>query len=179
MTCVLLDSGNYNEKHPTLAVFSQKEGTTQNTDPRSYDSFTAIGTISSLVITVPETELNITNAFKVILTGEWNLSVVNGTMTNFGINFLASPMDGSKPHIHQITRFKPYANENPIELTEDGNLIVNGTADVKINGIVVWKGADISVSISRGNVFSIDPDDRDTGNHFENQSVYGVVTRLI
>jgi hypothetical protein len=54
----------------------------------------AIGTISSLVITVPETEFNITNAFKVILTGEWNLSVVNVTMTNFAVNFLASPMDG-------------------------------------------------------------------------------------
>jgi hypothetical protein len=179
MTYVLLDSGNHNEKHSTLTVFSQTEETTQNKDPRSYDSFSAIGTISSLVITVPETEFNITNAYKVILTGEWNLSVINGTITNFGINFLASPMDGSKPHIHQITRFKPYADEKPIELTGDGNLEVNGTADIKINGLIVWEGADLSISISKGNVFSIDPDDKDTGNHFEDQSVYGVVTGLI
>jgi hypothetical protein len=179
MICLLLDSSNYNKNILTLTAFSQVAGTTPNTNPRSYDSFSAMGTISSLVITVPETEFNITNAYKVILTGEWNLSVINGTITNFGINFLASPMDGSKPHIHQITRFKPYANEKPIELTEDGNLEVNGTADIKINGLIVWEGADLSISISKGNVFSIDPDDKDTGNHFEDQSVYGVVTGLI
>jgi hypothetical protein len=34
------------------------------------------------------------------------LSVRNGTMTNFEVDFLASPMDGSSPHIHQITNFR-------------------------------------------------------------------------
>jgi hypothetical protein len=178
--CLLLVvSSNYNEKLSTFAVFSQTDGITQSTNPHLYDSFSAIGTISSLVITIPESEFNITNAFKVILTGEWNLSVRNGTMTNFAVNFLASPMDGSKAHIHQITNFKPYTNEKPIGLTEDGSLTANGTADIKINGIVVWPDSDISVSISKGKVFSLDPDDKDTGNHFEDQSVYGVVTQLI
>lgn len=177
--CLLLGLSNYNEKLSTLAVFSQTDGITQNTNRPSYDSFSAIGTISSLVITIPETEFNITNAFKVILTGEWNLSVRNGTITNFAVNFLASPMDGSKAHIHQITNFKPYTDEKPIELTEDGSLTVNGTADIKLNGIVVWPDSDISISISKGNVFSLDPDDKDTGNHFADQSVYGVVSLLI
>ena len=70
------------------------------------DTFSAIGTINSLVITIPESGFNITDAFKVILSGEWNLSVHKGNVTNFGVNFLASPMDGTKPHIHQITNFK-------------------------------------------------------------------------
>lgn len=81
------------------------------------DTFSVIGTISSLVITVPtpvkstalagaDAGFNITNAFKVILAGEWNLSVRKGNVTNFAANFLASPMDGSKPHIHQITNFQ-------------------------------------------------------------------------
>ena len=179
MICLLLDSSSYDENLSTLTAYSQAAGTTQNTNHGSYDDFSAMGTISSLVITIPETGFNITNVFKVILTGEWNLSIVNGTMTNFAVNFVASPMDGSKPHIHQIARFKPYANEEPIELTKDGNLTVNGTADVEINGVNVWKDTDMSISISKGNVFSIDPDDIDTGNHFENQSVYGVVTQLI
>ena len=55
-------------------------------------TFSSIGTISSLVITVPENEFNITNAFSVILTGDWVLNVHNGTVTNFEANFLASPM---------------------------------------------------------------------------------------
>jgi hypothetical protein len=40
-------------------------------------------------------------------------------MTNFEVDFLASPMDGRSPHIHQITNFRPYDNEDPIRLTED------------------------------------------------------------
>ena len=66
--------------------------------PALDDSFSAIGTISSLVITVPESEFDITNAFKVILTGEWNLSVRSGTITNFEVNFLAS-LWATVPHI--------------------------------------------------------------------------------
>src|SRR5919108_2125847 len=111
-------------------------------------TFSAIGQISSLVITVPESNFNITDAFKVILTGEWNLNVNNGNITEFAVNFLASPMDGSKPHIHQITAFRPYDNNSgePIALTKDYSLSVNGTADIKINGVPVWEDADVSIS---------------------------------
>lgn len=142
-------------------------------------TFSAIGQISSLVITVREPEFNITNAFKVILTGEWNLSVNKGKVTNFSVNLLASPMDGSMPHIHQILNLNVYDDEEPVALTEDKNLSINGTTDIKINGILVWDNADISISISRGNTFSIDPNDRDTQNHFGDQQVFGIVTRLI
>ena len=143
------------------------------------NTFSAIGQISSLVITVPQFGFNITNMFKVILTGEWNLNVNNGNMTDFAVNFLASPMDGSKPHIHQITDYRPYENGEPITLTQDNSLSVDGTADIKINGILVWDNADVSISISKGNTFTFDPDDVDTENHFGDQQVYGVVTRLI
>jgi hypothetical protein len=172
---VLIGLCNHNEDF-FLQWFTQTDGTES---PAIRNSFSAIGTISSLVITVSESEFNITNAFKVILTGEWNLSVRNGTMTNFEVDFLASPMDGRTPHIHQITNFRPYDSEDPIRLTEDKSVRVDGISDVKINGMVVWEDAKISISISKGNIFSLDPDDVDTENHFGDQSVYGVVTRLI
>ena len=160
------------------------QGNTTNSSPAPEDievndSFSAIGEIASLVITVPESDFNITDAFKIILTGEWNLSVRNGTVTNFGANFAASPMDGRGPHIHQITDFNPYDNEQPIVLPEEESVMINGTADIRINGIVIWERADILVSISEGNTFYIDPDDEDTEGHFGNQQVYGIVTRLI
>jgi hypothetical protein len=146
---------------------------------KNITTFYAIGQISSLVITVPESGFNITDAFKVILTGEWNLNVRNGNVTEFAVNFLASPMDGSKPHIHQITDFRPYDNSGePIALTRDYNLSVNGTADIKINGVTVWEDADVSISISKGNTFIFDPDDLDTEDHFGDQQVYGIVTGL-
>jgi hypothetical protein len=142
-------------------------------------TFSAIGQISSLVITVREPNFNITNAFKVVLTGEWNLSVNDGEVTNFSVNLLASPMDGSKPHMHQIVNLNTYDDEEPIILSEDKNLLISGTADIKINGVLVWDNADISISISNGKTFNIDPNDMDTQNHFGDQQVFGIVTRLI
>jgi hypothetical protein len=152
---------------------------TDSTRGQRMTTFSAIGQISSLVITVREPDFNITNAFKVILTGEWNLSVNDGEVTNFSVNLLASPMDGSKPHIHQIVNLNTYDAEEPISLSEDKNLLINGTADIKINGVLIWDNADISISISNGNTFNIDPNDMDTQNHFGDQQVFGIVTRLI
>jgi len=149
-------------------------------DANSTITFSSIGTISSLVITVPENEFNITNAFNVILTGDWVLNVHNGTVTNFEANFLASPMDGSMGHIHQITNFS--ANENEmIQLTPDNNnsLSINGTADIKINGKTIWNNVDLSIIMSKGSTITIDPNDKQTDNHFGDQQVYGIVNRLI
>ena len=145
----------------------------------STTTFSSIGIISSLVITVPENEFNITNAFKVILTGDWILNVHNGTVTNFEANFLASPMDGSRGHIHQITNFS--TNKNVMnQLTPDNNsLSVNGTADIKINGKNIWNNVDLSIILSKGSTITIDPNDKQTDNHFGDQQVYGIVNRLI
>jgi hypothetical protein len=166
-----------------LFVFAQttedKDTNKRTLNTQSVDTFSAIGTISSLVITIPEYKFNITNAFKVVLTGEWNLDVHNGTITNFIANFLASPMDGSLGHIHQITNFKDNEEKGMIQLTSDNSLSINGTVDIKINGRTIWNDVDILISISKGNTFSIDPNDKETGNHFGNQQVYGIVTRLI
>jgi hypothetical protein len=145
----------------------------------STTTFSSIGTISSLVITIPENEFNITNAFKVILTGDWILNVHNGTLTNFEASFLASPMDGSRGHIHQITNFS--TNENAmIQFTPNNNsLSINGTADIKINGKTIWNNVDLSIIMSKGSTITIDPNDKQTDNHFGDQQVYGIVNRLI
>lgn len=51
--------------------FAQKQEIHSVTLVYAQDTFSAIGQISSLVITVPESNFNITNIFKVILTGEY------------------------------------------------------------------------------------------------------------
>ena len=171
--------------NPSVAiVLAQMPNMTMPTaDPNSSvflkkTTFSAIGQISSLIITVPENDFNIAHAFNVILTGDWNLSVVKGKITNFVANFLASPMDGTKPHMHQISNFKS-TDKKPIELIGNGTSLINGTADIKINGQAIWKDAHISVMIANSRTFILDPNDRDTDNHFGDQSVYGIVTRLI
>jgi len=162
---------------------NQKMVDTQSVNSTS-KNFSVIGTISSLVITVPQHEFNITNVFKVILTGDWVLNVRNGTVTNFETNFLASPIDGSMGHIHQITNLSENEEDRGMIIlpTSDNNsnsLSINGTADIKINGITIWNDAGISITISKGKTITIDPDDKDTENHFGNQQVYGIVNRLI
>ena len=183
--CLIATALNNYDQGSTGILFAQSDQrntTNVLSGPRNVegrDSFSATGQISSLVITVPDSDFNISNAFKVILTGEWNLSVRNGSVTNFDVNFLASSMDGMGTHIHQIGNFMPYGNDMPIRLSEDKSVIISGTADIWINGMIIWDKADISISISNGNIFNIDPDDGDTENHFGDQQVYGIVTRLI
>src|SRR5687767_1306896 len=159
---------------------AQKQEIDSNNLVYAQDTFSAIGQISSLVITVPESNFNITNVFKVILTGEWVISVNKGNVTNF-TNFLASPMDGSKSHIHQITNFKLDNDSKKAiaQLTPDNSLSVNGTVDIKINGQTIWNSVGISISISNGSTIAIDVDDEDTNNHFGQQQLYGIVTKLI
>jgi len=180
------------EGYELFIVFAQmekdKDTNQKMVDTQSVNStsktFSVIGTISSLVMTVPQHEFNITNVFKVILTGDWVLNVRNGTVINFETNFLASPMDGSMGHIHQIINFSENEEDRdmiilPTSDSNSNNLSINGTADIKINGITIWNDAGISITISKGNTISIDPDDKDTENHFGNQQVYGIVNRLI
>ena len=59
------------------------------------------------------------------------------------------------------------------------SLSVNGTIDVKINGIDVWKDVNASISISKGNVMAIHLNDKQTDGHFGKQQVFGVVTRMV
>ena len=167
------------DSNPKMLLHSQSMANSNNSINVNSTTFSSIGTISSLVITVPENEFNITNAFKVILTGDWVLNVHNRTITNFEANFLASPMDGSRGHIHQITNFS--TNENVMnQLTPDNNsLSVNGTADIKINGKTIWNNVDLSIIMSNGSTITIDPNDKQTDNHFGDQQVYGIVNRLI
>ena len=188
-TMINNNSGGYELLFIVFAQMEKDKDTNQKmVDTQSVNgpskTFSVIGTISSLVITVPQHEFNITNVFKVILTGDWILNVRNGTVTNFETNFLASPIDGSMGHIHQITNFSENEEDRGMIIlpTSDNNsnsLSINGTADIKINGITIWNDAGISITISKGNTITIDPDDKDTENHFGNQQVYGIVNRLI
>jgi hypothetical protein len=101
---------------PVVMVLAQMHNMTIPTsDPNSSvfpkkTTFSAIGQISSLIITVPRNDFNIAHAFNVILTGDWNLSVIKGKITNFAANFLASPMDGTKPHMLSNQRTKSLLN---------------------------------------------------------------------
>jgi hypothetical protein len=171
---------------------NDKSSIANNDDMGTVDNnglnLSAIGTIDSLIITVPQNGFNITNAFKVVLTGGWSLSIKEGNVTYFDASFLATPMDGTKPHIHQLTNFKADGQTNDamngVQLKRDGDynhdgLTVNGTVDVKINGEAIWDDVDSSISIKEDKVMSIYLDDEQTDLHFGKQQVFGIVRDIV
>ena len=97
-------------------------------------TFSAIGTISSLVITVPENEFNITNAFKVILTGDWILNVHNGTVTKFASKLVTVP----------LWTFKI---QSPVNITLNAFVILNSSSGTDITKELIVPIAEKVVSL--------------------------------
>ena len=142
----------------------------------SYDTFYALGVISSLNF-ANNSILDIANSNKIVLSGHWSLYVNEGNLSFFEADFIAAPSDGNISHTHQIVNLLP-ADNKPIQLSSNGNIYVNGTTDIHLNGINVWENVKISISISKGSTITIALNDIDTEYHFTSQPIYGTVDRL-
>jgi hypothetical protein len=121
----------------SIAVFAQTNGnTTGSTSPTS--TFSANGDISSLIF-VTQKPINATinsaslsNATKFVLSGDWNLTVSTGKVTNFAAKFIKVLNDSSKWHTHDIINFKPSNTNNTIvQLSPDKSASIPGTVDIK------------------------------------------------
>jgi hypothetical protein len=42
-----------------------------------------------------------------------------------------------------------------------------------------WNNVDLSIIMSKSSTITIDPNDKQTDNHFEDQQVYGIINRFI
>jgi hypothetical protein len=157
---------------------STKENITTTTalTSTSYDTFYAVGVISSLNF-ANNSILDIANSNKIVLSGHWSLFVNDGDLSFFEADFIAAPSDGGISHTHQIVNLLP-ADNKPIQLTSNGGISVNGTTDINLNGINVWENVKITISISKGSTIAIDINDIDTEYHFTSQPIYGTVDRL-
>jgi hypothetical protein len=63
-------------------------------------------------------------------------------------------------------------------LDPNRNLSVSGIVDVKLNNLILYNNTDINITISKGNTIKFILDNEDTGNHFLNQSIYGIVKSI-
>lgn len=112
----------------------------------------------------------------------------------FEADFMAVFEDGTGPHTHQISNFRPVrtdSSEASVEedidstihsnnmLTQEGNAYILGTVDVGINGRKVWENVYANITISEGRTIEIMLDERDVDYHFgKGQSIYGLVNTL-
>lgn len=178
------------------AVFAQTNGTTKNiTSTTPMNTFSASGDISSLIFVTSKNIVYLGNfekpinatinpsslsaAQKFILSGNWNLTVDKGKVTNFSAKFIKELNDASKWHTHDILNFKSISNNTmPIQLSPNKSATISGTADVKLNNTNAWNGVKTNILISKGKLITIHLDNNATANHFQGQPIYGVVKSI-
>ena len=156
---------------------------TNNT--RIFETFSATGLISSLIVnknmsnTSSSTLAGSLAAIPVeyIEAGNWSLSVIDKNVRNFEINFTMVHPDGSDWHYHELSNFQPVP-DIPVLLEEDGTTFT-GTMDIGEDNLDRWFGVQTTVNISNLNTITIFLDPADTENHFNGQSIYGIVSSLI
>jgi hypothetical protein len=143
------------------------------------NTFEMNGQISSLVLGMPPNTktVDMTTVPKFILSGDWDMNVDNGKLTDFRANFYTGPVNGAENHTHQLSNFK--VNENtPIQLSPDKSISLSGTLDVGTNGNKAWDNVNATVDISKSRAITISLADEDTERHFMGQQIYGIVKGL-
>ena len=153
-----------------------------NNSENSTDTFDMNGAISSLVF-VPgtttdnnSTSWDVPDAKKFILSGDWNLAANSGTITKLYANFTKVLADGTRWHTHEFINFK--TNDSKVMLDPERNLSTSGIVDVKLNNLIPYNNTDINITVSKGDTIKFMLDNEDTGNHFFNQPIYGIVKSI-
>jgi hypothetical protein len=111
-----------------------------------------------------------------ILGGIWNINVQNGNVTDFGAHFIMVHPDGTEYHTHDFTGFK--VGNNTITWTPGLPLMINGSADIAVNGTTKWPGVMTNLTFTQNAaIMTIMPSAEDTNNHFQGQPIYGIVAQ--
>ena len=167
------------------SVFAQTNGTSSEVinkvdklPKRNNTTFSASGRISSLVyLTDVNKTSDLPSARKNILSGDWNLKVARGLVSNFTVTFSEALDSGMRWHTHKFFNFKT-GNNTMIRLTPDKSVFIPGTFDIKLNGTVVWNKIKTTAVILRANTIVLVTDKGATGEHFRDQPIYGTVQSM-
>ena len=78
-------------------------------------------------------------------------------------------------HTHRIAKFRQ-SNNTLLQLNPDNNFVIHGVADVGFKkNSSQWPNVNTTISIYQGKAISIKLDNNQTGDHFANTPIYGVV----
>ena len=163
---------------PSAAVANaQTASTSASSTPSS--TFEIDGQIGSLILGMPPNTktIDMTTVPKFILSGDWNMDVDQGKLTDFAATFYTGPVNGAENHTHQLSNFRVSGN-TPIQLSPDKSVSVSGLVDVGTNGNSAWDNVNATVDVSKGRSITISLADEDTQRHFMGQQIYGIVQGL-
>ena len=139
----------------------------QVTVPSNLSTFVAGGNIGS---ENPSTQGN-----NHILTGGWELAVVNGTLQGFVSGFTMVQEDGSDRNTMTILKVFSGGNASNITLQPQGNTVINTNVDVAQNGNLKWSNIPAEITIHKASTIGIMFKDQAAKDHFGGEPVYGTV----
>jgi hypothetical protein len=135
------------------------------------EGFNTRGSINSLIYTIHTIW---------IATGNWSMSVNNGSPTSFNTNMTWFNNNGTSDHTHEFLNFKPTGGGKVIKVQQPVNSVfIKGVMDVGTNHRISWKNVPTTISINGGKTITIVLDDKATNHHFAGQPIFGVVTSFV
>jgi hypothetical protein len=150
---------------PAAALQSPANVASKTSNQTGTGGFLSKGTINSLIRT-PTSNW--------IATGNWSMSIDNGSLTGFGTNMTWYNSNGKASHTHEFYNLRAGAGT-----IQGNNIIINGLTDVGTNHRVVWKNVPTTISIQGGKTIRISVADNATNHHFAGQPVFGLVTSFM
>ena len=130
--------------------------------------FKSTGKINSLIHT-PKAQW--------IATGNWSMTVDNGSLRNFRTNMTWFNALGNASHTHEFRNLN--LGGKIITIHPDNSISLKGLMDVGTNHRIVWKNVPTTVDIHGGKTIIISVNDKATNHHFAGQPILGVVTSFV
>src|SRR5215212_8228822 len=154
------------------------------------DTFSAEGTIGSLVLTnttlsspsnnatnpTTSTPASVLTGKTFVLNAYWQLKVDNGNVTSFVARFTKVHLDATNGHTHEIANFT--SKNASVKANIDGTTLISGISDVALNNATAWSKVNTTIIVNDLSTITISLDPSTTSNHFNGQSIYGIVNAL-
>jgi hypothetical protein len=147
------------------------------------NTFSAKGSINSLVIKDGAQQQLPNEQTSYVLDGKWKLEVINGNVTDFSSKFTMVHLDGTNRHYMILMNFKQdNATTGTIQVQPDGTTTIKGILDVIEKKDFLnpeFDNVNTQITINKYNTISINVDDAQTNQHFAGQPIRGVVDEFI
>jgi hypothetical protein len=147
------------------------------------NTFSAKGSINSLVIKDGAQPQQLNEQTSYVLDGKWKLEVINGNVTDFSSKLTMVHLDGTNRHYMILMNFKQdNATAGSIQVQPDGTTTIKGILDVIEKKDFLnpeFDDVNTQITINKYNTISINVDDAQTNQHFAGQPIRGVVDEFI
>ncbi len=164
----------FNLNNSSINVLAQQNSTSTITANSDSNNFILEGTIAA-----ETSSTDLINKSKThILSGNWDLTVINGSAKSFDSRFTMVHTDGTTRHTIYLLNFTAEKNQSPIHLDPAGTITINGQVDIASNGVPTWIDIPTTININKLSTIVIDFKETKTLNHFGGESVYGIVSNI-